>query len=50
MYASIKSGLTQEEIVDQLERSPSTISRELKRSSSLRGYRPAHKRNDSVIA
>jgi IS30 family transposase len=39
--AFIKAGLTQKEIADQLERSPSTISRELKRNSGLRGYRPA---------
>ena len=39
--AFIKAGLSQKEIADQLERSPSTISRELKRNSGLRGYRPA---------
>ncbi|WP_444944881.1 IS30 family transposase [Microbulbifer sp. ZKSA006] len=36
-----KVGLTQKEIADQLGRSPSTISRELKRNRGLRGYRPA---------
>ncbi len=39
--AFIKAGFTQKEIADQLERSSSTISRELKRNSGLRGYRPA---------
>ena len=38
--AFIKAGLTQKEIADQLGRSPSTISRELKRNRGLRGYRP----------
>lgn len=36
-----KVGFTQKEIADQLGRSPSTISRELKRNRGLRGYRPA---------
>ena len=39
--AFIKAGFTQKEIADQLGRSPSTISRELKRNCGLRGYRPA---------
>ncbi len=39
--AFIKAGFTQKEIADQLGRSPSTISRELKRNSDRRGYRPA---------
>lgn len=39
--AFIKAGFTQKEIADQLGRSPSTISRELKRNRGLRGYRPA---------
>ncbi len=39
--AFIKAGFTQKEIADRLKRSPSTISRELKRNCGLRGYRPA---------
>ena len=35
-----KADLTQKEIADVLGRSPSTISRELKRNTGLRGYRP----------
>lgn len=41
IYALKRAGLTQKEIADQLQRSPSTISRELKRNCGLRGYRPA---------
>lgn len=41
IYALLKAGLTQKEIADQLSRSPSTISRELKRNHGLKGYRPA---------
>ena len=41
IYALLKVGLTQKEIADQLNRSPSTISRELKRNHGLKGYRPA---------
>jgi IS30 family transposase len=37
----MKVGRTQKEIADLLGRSPSTISRELKRNCGLRGYRPA---------
>ena len=39
--ALIKVGCTQKEIADLLRRSPSTISRELRRNRGLRGYRPA---------
>lgn len=39
--AFIKAGFTQKRIAEQLGRSPSTISRELKRNRGLRGYRPA---------
>jgi len=41
IYALLKVGLSQKEIADHLKRSPSTISRELKRNHGLRGYRPA---------
>lgn len=41
IYALKKAGLTQKEISVQLVRSPSTISRELKRNLGLKGYRPA---------
>ena len=41
IYVLLKVGLTQKEIADQLNRSPSTISRELKRNHGLKGYRPA---------
>ncbi len=37
--ALIKVGRTQKEIADLLQRSPSTVSRELKRNRGLRGYR-----------
>lgn len=40
IYALRKGGHTQKEIAEFLERSPSTISRELARNSGLRGYRP----------
>ena len=41
IYALKKAGLTQKQIAARLERSPATISRELKRNGGLRGYRPA---------
>lgn len=41
IYALKKAGHEQEEIAEILRRSASTISRELKRNSGLRGYRPA---------
>ena len=41
IYALKKAGLTQKEIADLLCRSPSTISRELRRNCGLKGYRPA---------
>lgn len=37
----MKAGHNQKEIAKLLERSPSTISRELKRNKGLKGYRPA---------
>lgn len=40
IYALKKAGHSQQEIAEQLDRSPATISRELKRNSGLRGYRP----------
>ncbi|MBU3071771.1 IS30 family transposase [Aestuariicella sp. G3-2] len=41
IYAMNSVGCKQNEIAEQLGRSPSTISRELKRNKGLRGYRPA---------
>lgn len=40
IYALRKAGYTQKEIAELLDRSPSTISRELARNTGLRGYRP----------
>ena len=40
IYALKASGLSQKRIAEQLGRSESTISRELKRNKGLRGYRP----------
>lgn len=40
IYALKKAGHTQQEIAEVLERSPSTISRELARNCGRRGYRP----------
>ncbi len=40
IYSLLKEGLTQKQIAVNLDRSPSTISRELKRNRGLRGYRP----------
>ena len=40
LYALNKAGLKQNAIAAQLNVSPSTISRELRRNSGLRGYRP----------
>ena len=40
LYALKKAGLTQKAIAAQLNVHPSTISRELKRDTGLRGYRP----------
>lgn len=36
----LKVGLNQKQISEQLDRSPSTISREIKRNTGLKGYRP----------
>ncbi len=41
IYILNKAKLNQKEIAEQLNRSPSTISRELRRNKGLRGYRPA---------
>lgn len=38
--ASLEAGKTQKEIADQLNRSPATISRELKRNTAPEGYKP----------
>ena len=40
LYAMKKAGLTQKAIASQLDVAPSTISRELRRNTGLRGYRP----------
>ncbi|WP_196158800.1 IS30 family transposase [Reinekea sp. G2M2-21] len=40
IYSLLKEGFNQKQISDNLKRSPSTISRETKRNSGLRGYRP----------
>ena len=40
IYALKKAGMNQKEIAGILTRSPSSISRELKRNKGLRGYRP----------
>ena len=40
IYALKKAGLLQKDIAEQLKRSTSTISRELKRNCGQRGYRP----------
>ena len=40
IYAFRKAGLSQSDIAQELKRSKSTISREFKRNTGLRGYRP----------
>lgn len=40
IYALKKAGINQSKIAETIGRSPSTISRELKRNQGLRGYRP----------
>ena len=40
IYALKKAGYSQQNIAELVERSPSTISRELKRNTGSRGYRP----------
>ena len=40
IYALKKAGHSQKDIAELVGRSPSTISRELKRNTGLRGYRP----------
>lgn len=39
IYGLLKEGVTQKAIAKNLERHPSTISRELKRNKGLKGYR-----------
>ena len=41
IYALLKAEHSQEEIAKLLDRSPSTISREVRRNEGLKGYRPA---------
>ena len=41
IYALKKAGMSQSKIAEVIGRSPSTISRELKRNMGLRGYRPS---------
>jgi IS30 family transposase len=48
IYTLKKAGHSQKEIADLLDRSPSTISRELNRNSGLRGYRPQQAERLSV--
>lgn len=48
IYALKKAGLHQSKIADVIGRSPSTISRELKRNQGLRGYRPSQAQVKSV--
>ncbi|MES2662989.1 MAG: helix-turn-helix domain-containing protein [Pseudomonadota bacterium] len=52
IYRCLKLGLNQQEIAHQLKRHPSTISREIKRNTGLRGYRAkqGHIRIISTIA
>lgn len=45
IYALIKAGNNQKQIADELTRSPSSISRELKRNKGLKGYRPNQANN-----
>lgn len=47
IYALKAVGLSQQEIAKQLNRNPSTISRELKRNIGLRGYRPKQAQESS---
>jgi IS30 family transposase len=48
IYALKKAGHSQQAIAELVGRSPSTISRELKRNSGLRGYRPKQAQRLSV--
>lgn len=47
IYIMKQAGHTQQEIAILLDRSPSTISRELRRNKGLRGYRPAQAQHKS---
>lgn len=49
IYAYKRAGYTQQDIANLLQRSPSTISRELKRNSGLRNYRPAQAQRMSEL-
>ena len=40
IHSFLKAGYSQVDVAKELKRNPSTISRELKRNTSLRGYRP----------
>lgn len=48
IYVMNKAGHPQKEIADFLDRSPSTISRELRRNRGLKGYRPKQAQQLSV--
>ncbi len=48
IYAMKKAGHSQEEVAMILDRSPSTISRELRRNEGLKGYRPAQAQRLSI--
>ena len=45
IYALIKVGNSQKQIAEELTRSPSSISRELKRNKGLKSYRPNQANN-----
>jgi len=45
IYAFKKAGMSQKDMADELNRSPSSISRELKRNKGLKGYRPKQANN-----
>ncbi|WFE69564.1 IS30 family transposase [Thiomicrospira sp. R3] len=48
IQAYLKIGLSQKEIASHLERHPSTIGREIKRNTGMRGYRPKQANQFSV--
>lgn len=49
IYSLRKAGHSQAEIAELLERNPSTISRELRRNTGLRGYRPGQAQKLSAV-
>lgn len=49
IHAYLKAGLSQKDIAIELKRSPSSISRELKRNTGQRGYRP-RQANDFALS